>query len=324
VKVALVGCGTAAEYYHLPALLVEVGANRLWFVDANFARARALADAAGAPRHHALAEAKAVVGQVDAAIVAVPTHLHAEIASELLREGIHVLCEKPLATTVADARALVAVAGSALLATAHFRRFFPTTQLVADLLARELCGRPRRFAAEEGSVQAWEPQSDYWLDRRRAGGGVLADLGPHVLDLIRTWVGDVEAVSYQDDSFGGVEADCVLELSGQVPGTVELSRTRVLRNVIRFECDRGSIVAPLPRAGEVMIEIDGRVHEVVAGGADAYPAAFRAQLVDFLSAAREGRRPTVDGRDGMAVLEVIEAAYARREPLPQPWVTETA
>src|SRR5205823_10076612 len=112
----------------------------------------------------------------------------------------------------------------------HFRRFFPTTRLVADLLARGLCGRPQRFAAEEGYVFAWEPQSDYWLDRARAGGGVLADLGPHVLDLVRTWLGGELAVrAYRDDSLGGVEADCVLGLEAPVPGPIELSRTRALR-----------------------------------------------------------------------------------------------
>jgi predicted dehydrogenase len=210
-----------------------------------------------------------------------------------------------------------------VLAVGHFRRFFPTTPLVADLLARGLCGAPQRFAAEEGYVFAWEARSGYWLDRERAGGGVLADLGPHVLDLVRAWLGPELAVAaYSDDSFGGVEADCVLALDGPVRGTIELSRTRALRNEIRIDCEDGAIVAPLPRPGEVTIELGGRVHRVRVGGDDAYPAAFRAQLVDFLEAARNGDGPAVRGEDGVAVLEAIETAYTRRTPLSQPWVTE--
>lgn len=323
MRVALVGCGTAAEYYHLPALVPEIGADALWFVDPDVERARELAKVAGAPPSHAVADASSAT--VDAAVVATPSHLHAAIATSLLESGVHVLCEKPLATTAADARRVAEAASrsGSVLAVGHFRRFFPTTPLVADLLARGLCGRPQRFAAEEGYVFAWEAQSTYWLDRERAGGGVLADLGPHVLDLLRTWLGpDLAVAAYSDDSLGGVEADCVLELDAPVRGTIELSRTRALRNEIRIECEDGAIVAPLPRPGEVTIELDGRTHRVRANGEDAYPAAFRAQLADFLEAARKGHAPTVGSDDGVAVLEAIETAYARRVPLRQPWLTE--
>jgi predicted dehydrogenase len=323
VRVALVGCGTAAEYYHLPALVSEVGADALWFVDPDVQRARELAAAAGAAPSHAVADASGAA--VDAAVIATPSHLHAEIASSLLASGVHVLCEKPLATTADGARRVADAASSSgsVLAVGHFRRFFPTTPLVGDLLARGLCGRPKRFAAEEGYVFAWEAQSDHWLDRERAGGGVLADLGPHVLDVLRTWFGpDLAVAAYRDDSLGGVEADCVLELDGPVQGPIEFSRTRVLSNEIRIECEDGAIVAPLPRPGELTIEVDGRSHRIHCGGDDAYPAAFRAQLLDFLEAARDGGAPTVRGDDGVAVLEAIETAYACRTPLPQPWVTE--
>jgi predicted dehydrogenase len=323
VKVALVGCGTAAEYYHLPALVSEIGARNLWFVDADLARARRLAAAAGA--HAARAVTDVPADDVDAAIVAVPSHLHAGVAAPLLESGVHVLCEKPMATTSADARRVLEAArtGGSVLAVGHFRRFFPTTPLVADLLARGVCGTPRRFAAEEGYVFAWEAQSDYWLDASRAGGGVLADLGPHVLDLVRTWLGEeVAVVAYRDDALGGVEADCVLELIAPVPGTIELSRTRPLRNEIRIECEAGVIVAPLSQPGEVTLELGERTHRLRAEGNDGYPEAFRAQLANFLAAATSGGAPAVSGADGVAVIDAIESAYSRREPLDQPWVTE--
>jgi UDP-N-acetylglucosamine 3-dehydrogenase len=138
VRVALVGCGTAAEYYHLPALMSEVGADALWFVDPDVERARELAASAGAPPSHAVADASSAT--VDAAVVATPSHLHAEIASGLLESGVHVLCEKPLATPAADARRVAdaATRSGNVLAVGHFRRFFATTPLVADLLARVL------------------------------------------------------------------------------------------------------------------------------------------------------------------------------------------
>ncbi len=324
MKVALVGCGSAAEYFHLPALVSEVAAEDLWFVDPSLDRARALAAIAGAPASHAVAELDA--GVVDAAVVAAPSDAHAELASGLLTSGVHVLCEKPLATSADDARQVVSAARTSgrTLAVGHFRRFFPTTPLVADLLARGLCGAPVRFAAEEGYVLEWETHSDYWLDRSRAGGGVLADLGPHVLDLVRKWLGPNLAVaSHRDDSLGGVEADCVLEVESPVPGTIELSRTRKLRNEICIECEEGAIVAPLPLPEAVTLELDAHTHRLRTSSDDPYGDAFRAQLADFLDAAASDRDPVVSGADGVAVLDAIESAYERREPLPQPWVTET-
>ncbi len=324
MRVALVGCGSAAEYFHLPALVSEVAAGDLWFVDPTVERARALAEIAGSPASHAVTELDA--GTVDAAVVAAPSDAHASLATGLLASGLHVLCEKPLATSADDARRVVEAARTSgrTLAVGHFRRFFPTTPLVADLLGRGLCGTPLRFAAEEGYVLEWEAHSDYWLDRSRAGGGVLADLGPHVLDLVRTWLGpDLAVTSYRDDSLGGVEADCVLELESPVPGTIELSRTRRLRNEIRIECEEGAIVAPLPLPEAVTLELGTRTHRLRTSSDDPYGDAFRAQLADFLDAAARDREPLVSGVDGVAVLDAIASAYERREPLPQPWVTET-
>jgi predicted dehydrogenase len=321
VRIALIGCGTAAEYYHLPALRELVAPNDVWFVDPDLERAKHLAGLMGASRDHVAGTWEEL--DVDAAIVAAPNHLHAPIATGLLARDTHVLCEKPLATTADDGRRVLAAVGEdSVLAVGHFRRFFPSTPLLADLLRREVCGKAIRFDAEEGYVFAWEAQSADWLDPRKAGGGVVADLGPHVFDLLRVWFGELTVASLEDDALGGVEADALLGLEGRVPGTVELSRTRSLRNTIRIECEHGSIEAPLATPGEITMELDGTVHRFETGEPNPYPAAFHAQLLDFLDAIGTGRAPTVGSSDGLAVLELIDAAYAVRRPFPQPWLTE--
>ena len=324
MRVALVGCGSAAEYFHLPALVSKVAASDLWFVDPSLERARALAAIAGAPASHAVAELDS--GAVDAAVVAAPSDAHASLASGLLASGVHVLCEKPLATSAEDARHVVEAARTSgrTLAVGHFRRFFPTTPLVADLLARGLCGAPLRFAAEEGYVLEWEAHSDYWLDRSRAGGGVLADLGPHVLDLVRTWLGPhLTVASYRDDSLGGVEADCVLEV--EVAGAGDdraVAHTEAAeRDSHRMRRGRDRRAAAASRSG------DARARRAHAPCAHEQRRSVRRRVPRTARGlprrCRERPRAARAGDDGVAVLDAIESAYERREPLPQPWVTET-
>jgi len=325
VQVALIGCGAAGEWYHLPALRAVLARDRIWFVDADLERALDLARSVGRPER-AAADYREVADDVQAAVIALPNHLHGVVAEDLLRRGVHVLCEKPLTTSVHEAERVLAAAadGSAVLAVGHFRRFFPSVELVCDLLRRRLCGEPVRFVAEEGYVFAWSSRSGYWLDPDQAGGGVLADLGVHVLDELRTFFGELEIAAYRDDAHGGVEADCVVEVGGPVPGTIELSRTRSLSGLIRVECESGAIEAPLASPGVVRLTVDGRTHELSAGSpADGYGPAFRAQLEDFLAAIDGGREPRVSGTDGAALVRLIEACYRGRQPLPEPWVFET-
>jgi predicted dehydrogenase len=318
LRLGVIGCGAVTEYFHLPALAALPEPGEIWLVDPELERARALAERLGAnsaASHDGL--------ELDAAIVAVPNHLHAEVATGLLERGVHVLCEKPLARTAAEARTVAAAGGPALLAVGNFRRHFRSTRLVRDLLAAEECGPALGFEAVEGFVYAWGTASGYAVDRERAGGGVLLDLGSHVLDQLRFWLGELELRGYRDDAHGGLEADCVVELE---TGTVELSRTRELGSEVRIRCERGAIVAPLARSGAVSIELDGAEPDVIEsdGAADGgYADAFAAQLREFLEAAGGRGAPAATGADGVAVLELIDACYASRQALPEPWVTET-
>jgi predicted dehydrogenase len=293
VKVAVVGCGAAAEFFHLPALVRVVGRDKIWLVDRDEERARSLARRFGR-REHVFVDHREIA--VDAAIVAVPNDQHEPVAVDLLRRGIRVLCEKPLARSAPEARRIVeAAAGEDALGVGLFRRLLPESESVAAALRS---ASPRRFHVVSGTSYAWSPVSAYMLERERAGGGVTIDLGPHLLDLLRFWLGELELVAYRDDAHGGVEADAVVELrAGGVAGTVELSRTRALGESIEIECDHGVVAAPAPVA---------------------YAHALERQLTLFLDG-----RPAATGADGLRLAEFVDECYARREPLAEPWTTET-
>ena len=340
-RMAVIGCGAVVEHHHLPALAADPDVEVVALVDRDLARARKLAARWGA--REAAAELGGVARRFDGAIVALPNHLHAPVSCELLRRGIHVLVEKPMAPTVAECDAMIAAAAEAgaTLAVGLEFRFFASTELVRDLLRQGLLGELRGFDLRQGVVPRWPFASDFVLRRETAGGGVLADFGSHVLDLLLCWLGDWEDVDYADDARGGLESDCELALTmrGGLAGRVEISRTRDLANVCRFEGERGTLeVGVWDPAPEVVLHVPGsalRLAGRAAGDSSAlglagraagdaaadatFQGAFRRQLADFVTAARTGGRPRVPGEEGRRAIALVEACYARRRPLEPPW-----
>ena len=109
IKVAVVGCGAVTEQFHLPVLAGHQGVTIAALVDPDSARVSRLASLYQVPRTFASAESLDR-GVADAAIVATPPYLHAEGAMALMRRGLHVLVEKPMALTSTDGERMVAVA----------------------------------------------------------------------------------------------------------------------------------------------------------------------------------------------------------------------
>jgi L-arabinose 1-dehydrogenase len=163
---------------------------------------------------------------VDAVLVNLPNDMHAEVCLEALAAGRHVCCEKPLALSEADARAIDSMSrerGRTLL-TAFHRRYNRNLVRVVDSL------RGRRVAS--ASARYWEriedhAGSDTWyLDPERCGGGCLADNGPNAFDALRHALGPLELTGCALVRDGrGVDVRAVVRLSaagGAVPATVEL------------------------------------------------------------------------------------------------------
>lgn len=337
LRLAVVGCGAVAQIHHLPAIAATPEVQPVALVDRDLDRARELAARWGVPR--VVADVEEVASEIDAAIVALPNHLHAPVASALLRRGVHVLVEKPMAPTAAECDAMIAAAaaGGATLAVGLEFRFFPSTELVRSLLAERVVGEVHGFELRQGVVPRWPFASDFVLRKEAAGGGVLADFGVHVLDLLLCWLGDWREVECRDDARGGLESDAELRLTmaSGLAGVVEVSRTRNLRNTCRFFGERGELevgiwdpdpeIALLLRSGrgenrreEGELRLAGRARGPGDAGLD-FAGAFRLQLADLVAAVREGRPPRVPGSEGRRAVALVEACYAHRAALELPW-----
>lgn len=324
-RIAVIGCGAVTELRHLPTL-AALGIKPALLIDTNLQRARDLAAGFGVS---GVSDDYGAAVKVDAAIVALPHYLHARVSVDLLRSGVHVLVEKPMALSGAECNEMImaATVGRAILAVGLMRRFLHGVRWTKATLASGLLGAIRSFDVREGSVLKWPMTSGSVLQKQSAGGGVLVDTGAHTLDLLLWWLGDVVACEYYDDSYGGVETDCrlILKMASGAEGTVELSRARNLRGTAVLRGERGMVEIGLTTNRvmsdqKAVLEYSngcGKGHELPS---QTFHDLFRLQLRDWLRAIETGDSPRVSGVEGARGIVLIEACYQQRHLLELPWV----
>jgi predicted dehydrogenase/nucleoside-diphosphate-sugar epimerase len=331
----VVGCGAIAQEFHLPVLSGHEGVQLAALVDRDESRALELARGYDVPTVYTDAGALDPA-QVDAALIATPPAHHAPCALDLMRRGMHVLVEKPLAINSHDAEAMIRAADEAgvVLAVGLYRRLLPATRLLRSLIHDETWGRPVRVDVEWGGMTGYASVTLGLLRKELAGGGVLLDLGTHVIDfLLALFPGPAEVLDYRDDSLGGVEADCevllrLVDHDGRpVDAHLVLSRVRNLRGTIRIECERAVLEVPVNERYQVRIwptQVRGSPVEMYARNPDepetAWFEVFRTEIDDWLGAIRDGREPELSGRSALPPLRLIENCYLSARRMSLPWV----
>jgi 1,5-anhydro-D-fructose reductase (1,5-anhydro-D-mannitol-forming) len=184
VRFGIAGCGWVARDYVAPALAEAEGATAVASFDPDpAARIDGL-------RAHGSLEALAADPEVDAVYVAAPNDRHLAITEVAAAAGKHVLCEKPMAASLEQARAIAAACerGGVRYATAFDQRYHP-----AHVALRERLGALGTVTAARVVYACWlgpDWSGDNWrAEPERAGGGALMDLAPHGLDLLRSLLG---------------------------------------------------------------------------------------------------------------------------------------
>ncbi len=340
----MVGCGALAELYYAPALTALHWAEPIRvtaIVDPNQTRRAVLARFF--PEARGLASVDELKpGEADVAIVASPQKFHAAHTISLLRSGVHVLCEKPMASCLQEARDMVAASAEngRLLSVGLFRRFFPTSRLVHELVVGGALGRPVSFEWMEGGPFNWPAASPSFFQKSASPGGVFADIGTHVLDLLLWWFGEPESFDYEDDAMGGIEANARLRLrfGHGVSGSLRLSRDTAIPNGTRIRFERGSVWFQGASADSAVVQLDGCSH-VVRGGLHAAPAenagvgtgfgtsartysqSFMEQILNLCRAIRGEQTLVVPGADAARGMDLIERCYGARRTMAMPWLT---
>jgi len=263
----------------------------------------------------------AMLPDVDVIDICSPTHLHHEMVLRAAAAGKHIVCEKPLARTTAQAQEMVTAcekAGVRLL-VAHVVRFFPEYALAHSAVVEEQVGRLAVIRLHRGSYRPKKPAGNWFLDEVKSGG-ILMDLMIHDYDYARWVAGEVESVS----------ARRVTQLHPDAPvdyGLVILShRSGALSHIA------GAWAYPPPTfhthleiagdRGLIEFDSDGTapIHNLIlkTGGSDAPDVAipsspvsespYTTQIKEFYRALAEGKTTRVSATDGLAAVQIAEAA----------------
>lgn len=340
LRVALVGCGAVSKLYYTPALQKledqkEIQVSTLF--DPNPASTAQIQQAFPAAVQVRDFEHLAK-RDLDLAIVASPPQYHAAQTIQLLRSGMHILCEKPMALSATEGEAMAAAASAAgrLLAIGLFRRFFPATRTIHHILSQNMFGVVKSFTCYEGRIFRWPVQSASYFHQN----GVLRDLGVHVLDLLTWWWGEPEEVIYEDDAMGGVELNCRIQLKFPqgFTGEVRLSREFRLPNTYTIECENGQIRWDIDETNKIQMEftktlysLDSELHKLSRNGtshvapgplAEDFHESFVSQLKNVIAAVRGKQVLAIPAGEGLRSLRVIDACYSHRSLMNMPWLGE--
>ena len=269
-------------------------------------------------------DARRLFDEVDAVVVCSENRNHARDAVAALESGVHVLCEKPISTTVEDAWAMIQTSADT---GRQLRTAFPVRYLPAVGQAREIvrAGGLGRVLAVNGTNHGRIP-GGWFIDPEMAGGGAVMDHTVHVADALR-WLLDAEARSVYAEigTFFGAEgiddgAILTLELEGGVIADGAFA-------TIDPSWSRGE---GYPTWGDVTLritgtsgtlEVDAFAQRITTFDHEAKITAWThtgedmnvLMLEDFVRGVAEGSAAGASGVDGLRALEIVLAAYRSAE-----------
>lgn len=336
IRVGIIGCGKIAQTRHIPEYAAHPDAVLAGFYDLNQERAQELAQRYQGKAYPSV-EALLADDSIDAVSVCTANNAHASISIAALRAGKHVLCEKPMATTLADCERMVAEAARAhrFLMIGQNQRLAPAHVRARELLARGEIGTilTARTTFGHGGPESWsiDPGNGTWFfDPQRAAMGVMADLGIHKTDLLQFLCGGTicrvtarlatldkrtpsgELIGVDDNAF------CIYEMDNGVMAMLQASWTHYgaednstvlygTEGMMRIYDDPNYAIVIIKKSGERQLYELGSIQT----NDNQSDSGVIAQWVDCLV---QGREPELSGQSVLPAMRAVFAAItASRE-----------
>jgi D-apiose dehydrogenase len=331
MKGALIGCGFFAQN-HLNAwrdMRVD-GVELVAVCDIDPAKAKAAAERFGVPRHYSDPAAMLAAEELDFVDIATRMDTHKDLVLLAVEHGVRVIVQKPFAPEWADCVAMVEAADAAgvPLAVHENFRFQAPMLTLRKTLASGIIGQPSwgRFAFRTG-FDVYRTQPYFHHERKLA----ILDVGIHVLDLARVFLGEVQHLSCEtqrrnDKNIGEDTATMMLRHRSGAVSLVECTYEAKQipdpfpQTLVTLEGDRGSI--KVHEDFRMVVTADGQVSEshigspLLAWTEQPWHTAQESVLLTqraILAAWREGRDAQTSGADNLKTYALVDAAYAAAE-----------
>ena len=313
VKFGLIGCGDIAHKRVAPALRDSEICELIAVARGRSDLAESFANEFGARRWYADWRELLRDDDIAAVYVATPVHLHAEQTIAAIEAGKHVLCEKPMALTVADCNRMIATRDrhKRKLGIAYYRHFYPVVKRIRQIIDDSEIGTP--VIAQMNAFEWFDPPADHrrsWLLKKQlSGGGPMFDFGCHRIEVLLDLLGSVEEVKAKaTNKFFHREVEDVATVvmkfeRGTIATLTVAHSAHQPQDTLDIFGSEGSIHVPVLNEGKLRVITEAGIRE------ESHPAAsnLHAPLIDdFARAIMEGREPIVDGGIGLAVAAIQE------------------
>ncbi len=323
IRFGILGFGLHAEKRLVPAFHHTQSARLVALSRRDADKARAAARTHGIRLAFGSAEELCACQDVDAVVVATPNACHYADTLLALQYKKPVLCEKPMALNAAQCRRMIVAAqkAGALLGVAQVFRFANSIARFRERVAGGEIGRPLLARAEFCYPGEGHPRQ--WLySREIAGGGVLADVGVHCIDVLRFVLNDeITQIGARArlDRPGGVDvvSSLLLEFSRGTLAVVQTSTRTAYRTALELVGDKGVLRSDNALSVDAPVRIE-RCHdgEIVDSERLSNADAFAVQLDAFARAVEGNEKFLCPGEEGLRNQLVLDTAYAAIDSAP--------
>jgi len=331
IRYGIIGAGAIAQRRHMPEAHANPRSTVVAIADPVVERVNALAEQYGANAytdHKAML--KAEKGNLDAVVVCGPNKLHAPQSIDAFKAGLHVLCEKPMATSRADAKKMIAAADKAgkYLMIGLNQRLMSAHVKAKEVLQGKKLGKVLTFRTEfqHPGPDGWsvDGAKSWFFDPEAAFMGATGDLGVHKADLMRWLLGEefttasgIITTLDKKDSKGkpiGLDDNAIitLETGSGTTGVMIVSWTNYggEANSTTLFCEKGVLkMGAHPEFGVVVEYRDGTSEYHKVGAMASNKAQVASGIIDsFTDCIRRKKKPSIDGDEGYKCLDVILTA----------------
>lgn len=332
IRIGLIGAGNICQNAHIPAYLKQKDVELVAVCDLNLERAKEVSLKYGIPKVSETIEKLVSLEEVDAVSICTWNNAHAKAALAAIGAGKHVLCEKPMAMTVAEAEAMADAAklGGKVFMMGFVNRFRSDAMVIKEMADARKFGDI--YFARAGWLRRRGTPLGWFTDVSKSGGGPVIDIGVHVIDLTWHFMGKprpiaVSATTHyplgdyktkgvgrwkaldtddlvfntEDSAAGTIRFENGASMNFEVSWAVNMKETGIYSYI--FGKDAGASLDPLEIYGE-------EANYLV----DAKPTtdrgdSFEREIRHFLDCIVSGQEPSVTAQDGVYVQKMLNGIY---------------